>query len=512
MKTKTLAWLGGVGLGLGLAAGSFVSCSEPPPTCQVGLNSPYIAVLTPTKALPACAQQNPVLLQTGDTFGMEFYNAPAADAVIVDGGLSTGDYNANAISMAVVSDTMATLQIAYSDKQYPDGTIPGAAPGTPSDPVFFTDNIPGHTPYGGGPFTAATPDSNDFCYVPTVTSANEDFSQMDGGAPNPNVKVGESWSNMTFYVTAAVQGDQFKGTLTRTINGCSVEYNAIGLWPGIPCTGADMKDNHSIADLAQCSPCANPDAGMAVGSGINPNFPIQCAAVYNPADPFGRGGACMNLSADPNNCGACGNVCPAYSVCSSGSCGSVCATGATVCTPPKSAMMAPFCAELSNDPANCGSCFNACKSGEVCSGGKCAAKCGTGLTTCTNPTTMAPGCSDLTNDAANCGMCNNACTNGSCAAGKCTCSQGLTLCGGSLCTDTSTDSQNCGGCGTACGAGQSCSAGKCVTSTTCPSGEAQCGGSPFYCVLTGHGDATGNSTLPQLNSEEPACANSSNEN
>ncbi|MBU1258113.1 MAG: hypothetical protein KJ549_06400, partial [Alphaproteobacteria bacterium] len=39
-----------------------------------------------------------------------------------------------------------------------------------------------------------------------------------------------------------------------------------------------------------------------------------------------------------------------------------------------------YCVNLKADNTNCGACGTACKPGEVCSTGKCAVSCQTGLT------------------------------------------------------------------------------------------------------------------------------------
>lgn len=72
------------------------------------------------------------------------------------------------------------------------------------------------------------------------------------------------------------------------------------------------------------------------------------------------GGGCTPLWADPFNCGACGNVCPATApYCSSGTC--VCP--GTVC--------GGVCVDVLSDPRNCGGCGQTCPLGHVCAGGIC---------------------------------------------------------------------------------------------------------------------------------------------
>ena len=72
------------------------------------------------------------------------------------------------------------------------------------------------------------------------------------------------------------------------------------------------------------------------------------------------------------------------------------------------------CVDLTNDPANCGTCSTDCGA-LVCLHGQCSSDC-RDLTECSGA------CVDLTNDRANCGACQNACgTGSSCVGGQCQC-------------------------------------------------------------------------------------------
>ncbi|HUB09492.1 MAG TPA: hypothetical protein VMB50_20985, partial [Myxococcales bacterium] len=189
------------------------------------------------------------------------------------------------------------------------------------------------------------------------------------------------------------------------------------------------------------------------------------------------GGSCVDLTIDPANCGSCGTTCasgvcvaPGYSnapslgLClppvSSGSCGSAggcpqdgsencvddvclendCASlESYLCATPSGRAGAccldetvgVFCADLANDPANCGGCGNTCPSGQSCVDGVCSGSVSPCLA----------------------GHVNDGCTLASGPFGIC--------CPGGGCSDPSSDAQNCGGCGNACAAGQSCVAGVC---------------------------------------------------
>jgi hypothetical protein len=150
------------------------------------------------------------------------------------------------------------------------------------------------------------------------------------------------------------------------------------------------------------------------------------------------GDVCYDLTSNTSNCGACGNVCPAGQLCSSGQC-----TAASTCQAPL-VQCGEVCVDTSTDPANCGSCGAACAAGQVCSMGTCSDACATGLTQC------GLACVDLNSDVLNCGACGAACMGGqSCANGQC---QG-TPSGGSLTEPTPTAAANSvvveddGGCG-----------------------------------------------------------------
>jgi hypothetical protein len=167
--------------------------------------------------------------------------------------------------------------------------------------------------------------------------------------------------------------------------------------------------------------------------------------------------ACSACSKDPSRLGgSCGN----YFCCASGqaSCGN-------------------YCADLANDPYNCGNCGYACNQPGpyeygACVDGQCEYACVQGAIDCDGT------CTFLEWDPSNCGACGSLCPESSpyCNYGVCSeCSPGLTPCGGT-CVDLSRDPGNCGACGNVCGGpNPSCYQGACSTCTPyCP--EGWCGG------------------------------------
>jgi hypothetical protein len=250
---------------------------------------------------------------------------------------------------------------------------------------------------------------------------------------------------------------------------------------------------------------------------------------------------CTNIDSDSANCGRCGNSCEAggsglccggtcvdITVENCGSCGLAChqpTNGSVACKlvmsqepwpnaqlvyqcvvtcEPGYTQCGSDCANLANDPENCGSCGRGCPAPAnaiaTCTGGACAFSCAPGFTLC------GDACVDTSTDSSNCGSCGNVCRGGaSCKDGTCTCPPGLSYCSGACVPLTTT--WNCGGCGITCQAGEGCCGGKCAALNTaencgvcgtvcsggkycgtgntcqCPAGETECGGT---CMGSGY--------------------------
>lgn len=185
-------------------------------------------------------------------------------------------------------------------------------------------------------------------------------------------------------------------------------------------------------------------------------------------------GTCSRVAADSNNCGSCGNVCPA---------GTTCAVGRCDCAAPMIACDG-LCIDPTADAEHCGTCDDACAPTEICSMSECIVMCtAANHRVCVNTDTSGTRtqiCADLFNDPINCGTCNTTCGGGAtCIDGLCACPGGETACSGD-CVDTNTDPNNCGSCLSSCGVGGTCVGGVCAT---CGPGLELCG-RPSRCVDT----------------------------
>jgi hypothetical protein len=137
----------------------------------------------------------------------------------------------------------------------------------------------------------------------------------------------------------------------------------------------DGKDDNCDGKIDE-EPAA--DEACSVAAGV-PEKCVKGACVC--VVQCGGSGTCINLSDDPNNCGACGHACLAgVQVCS----GSECICGGLLCpVPPGDAGYVPpdggadggpvQCVQSASDPDNCGACGVVCPSPYKCQSGACQA-------------------------------------------------------------------------------------------------------------------------------------------
>ncbi len=184
----------------------------------------------------------------------------------------------------------------------------------------------------GGVCICNEPDGGDYidnCNGTCVDSTNDPFNC--GGCGN-----------------VCVSGSCILGDAGAGICNCPLPYSQCG---------PDCVDTFS--DINHCGSCDN-DCTI-IGLGLTE---LTCNLGNCYCGPTGQGticpdGVCSTLGDDPNNCGACGNVClaPAQD-CENGTC--VCPDAESLCGSPDAGIPL-FCINTTEDPVNCGSCGNQCE-------------------------------------------------------------------------------------------------------------------------------------------------------
>jgi hypothetical protein len=246
----------------------------------------------------------------------------------------------------------------------------------------------------------------------------------------------------------------------------------------------------SLQHCGACNvPCDFPNAAESCNNGTCQLG--ACSAGFANCDGSAANGCEASLSADPNNCGACGSVCSnanGTTACVSGVCVPACAAGHGDCDGnPKNGCESPL-----NTNANCGGCGTVCDlpngSGSCASGTCVLAGCNAGFADCDSA--ASNGCEvNLQTSASNCGGCGQACSTNhatpGCSLGVCTvsCFAGWGNCDLDAktngCETSVYTTTNCGTCGTACTNAHgttACPAGVCVPS--CTAGYGNCDGNP----------------------------------
>jgi hypothetical protein len=190
------------------------------------------------------------------------------------------------------------------------------------------------------------------------------------------------------------------------------------------------------------------------------------------------GGHCLDFRVDAENCGACGNVCPASQMCID----SVCSLGVDGSAGSSNSGGAGGAVSSSGGAGGVGGAAGSGGSalpeagsggagqvdgGDASRGGSGGAGGGAGA----GGTDGGPNCIPPFDTPAHCGSCDNACTGTTsiCTLGEqghfCTalCTPPLVQCG-QVCVNTDTDEDNCGACGRRCASGI-CQGGRCVGAT-----------------------------------------------
>jgi hypothetical protein len=230
------------------------ACDQPRTQCSTGRGdfaAKYTLVPGSVTGTGTCGELK------GDTLGIQSYNA-------------VGDKNRPDLDKTSIAIKSATLGAAIANATSLDYGDPDTA----------------HKPYAFGTFSSVEPGSDNFCTIPTLQPAIQNIPALPGIPATPDTDAGPgdpavdalpadsvqlNWTNVKVYVTAAATGTQLSGDLEYTENGCTAKYKVNAVFPAAPCDDGNGKPN-----VALCGAEANVDAGLVTGSGLNPDYAIEC--------------------------------------------------------------------------------------------------------------------------------------------------------------------------------------------------------------------------------------------
>lgn len=214
-------------------------CGQPKPSCASGVGG-FAAKYTLKPGQQACPDRHGNPLH-GEILGLSRYNPLREGEDYVQ--------DLTKASLVIRSQTLGDIAV---------------------DPLLKDE---AHEAYSLGDFVSADPDEDDVCTVPNLSAAEQ---EVPATGASPAIHIKYEWSNVRLNVTAAYPGTQMVGDLTYTNNDCTASYSVIGLWPAVSCAREDGNGN-AVADPALCDPVADPEAGRATGSGINPDLKDRVA-------------------------------------------------------------------------------------------------------------------------------------------------------------------------------------------------------------------------------------------
>ncbi|MBM7118608.1 hypothetical protein [Archangium primigenium] len=126
-----------------------------------------------------------------------------------------------------------------------------------------------------GTLETEAPGPDNFCEVPVLNAERVVLNAAGGKAAQD---ITYAWSGLRIYNTPDIPGTQFIADLKYTVDGCTAEFTARGIWPVVSCSTPDPVTKVPMPDETKCDPYADPPTRLR-GSGINPSFPVKCDPV-----------------------------------------------------------------------------------------------------------------------------------------------------------------------------------------------------------------------------------------
>jgi hypothetical protein len=159
---------------------------------------------------------------------------------------------------------------------------------------MVSDSNAAHKLYTVGDFPKEP--TNDFCAVPQMRMPDAevdipplppvpDNPMTDGDDSEPAVEATHyvyKWSNLDYLVRPDAIGTQLRGDLEYTKNGCTAKYKMKAVYPARDCEKRDGSARLGVPDPDRCFPVSQPEKKIFEGSGISPDFPVECVE-FDPA-------------------------------------------------------------------------------------------------------------------------------------------------------------------------------------------------------------------------------------
>lgn len=120
-----------------------------------------------------------------------------------------------------------------------------------------------------GTLETEAPGPDNFCEVPVL---NAERVVLNATGDKAAQDITYAWSGLRIYNTPDIPGTQFIADLKYTVDGCTAEFTARGIWPVVSCA---LSPKEQVPDESKCDPYADPPTRLR-GSGINPSFPVKC--------------------------------------------------------------------------------------------------------------------------------------------------------------------------------------------------------------------------------------------